>query len=308
MKNKEKKLFSESIQLEGHKAEINSGKFSHNGEYFCSAGNDEIINIWEVFDKKCKNVNSIIHAHSSPILEICWSNDDNYIASCSADKRVTLWDIYNGNYLIKYKEHDNFIYSLDFYDNLICSVGEDCTLIINDIREKEKIDSYHHKYQLTTCKFLKNESIYFGGIDNQIYRYDLRKKEIDKNFMFIGHNDTITGLDISHNNKYLLSNSMDNSLIIWNLQKAGNNLLKKLMGNKHGPEKNLLRCKWSIDDKLVSCGSADKIIHIWDSKAGHIIKNIYGHNGSVNEVDFNPLSQNIISSVSNDNTSIIGYF
>ena len=202
MKNKEKKLFSESIQLEGHKAEINSGKFSHNGEYFCSAGNDEIINIWEVFDKKCKNVNSIIHAHSSPILEICWSSDDNYIASCSADKRVTLWDIYNGNYLIKYKEHDNFIYSLDFYDNLICSVGEDCTLIINDIREKAKIDSYRHKYQLTTCKFFKNDCIYFGGIDNQIYKYDLKKKEIDKNYMFIGHNDTITGLDISHNNKY----------------------------------------------------------------------------------------------------------
>ena len=126
--------------------------------------------------------------------------------------------------------------------------------------------------------------------------------------MLIGHNDTITGLDISHNNKYLLSNSMDNSLIIWNLQKTGNNLYKKLMGNKHGQDRNLLRCKWSNDDNLVSCGSADKIVHIWDAKAGYIIKNIYGHNGCINEVDFNSLSSNIISSVSNDCTSIIGYF
>ena len=54
VKNKGKKLFSDSIQLEGHKAEINTGKFSHNGEYFCSAGNDQIINIWDVFDKKCR--------------------------------------------------------------------------------------------------------------------------------------------------------------------------------------------------------------------------------------------------------------
>ena len=308
MKNKEKKLFSESIQLEGHKAEINTGKFSHNGEYFCSAGNDQIINIWDVFDRKCKNVNSIMHAHSSPILEICWSSDDNYIVSCSVDKRVTLWDIYNGNYIKKYKEHDNYVYSVDFYDNLICSVGEDCTLIINDIREKDKSFFYRHKYQLTSCKFLKNESIYFGGIDNQIYRFDMKNHQIDKTFMLIGHNDTITGLDISHNNKYLLSNSMDNSLIIWNLEKTGNNLHKKLMGNKHGQDKNLLRCKWSNDDSLVSCGSADKIIHIWDAKVGCIIKNIYGHNGTVNEVDFNSLDSNIISSVSNDNTSIIGYF
>ena len=307
-KEKLKKLFSNSIQLEAHQAEVNSGKFSHNGEYFATAGNDKAIHIWETFDKRCKNVNSILHAHSSPILEICWSNDDDTIASCSVDKRVTLWDIYNGKDIIKDKDHDNYIYSVDYQNNLICSVGEDCTLIINDIRSKEKTNSYNHKYQLTTCKFLKNDCIFFGGIDNQIYKYDLRKAEIDKNFLLIGHNDTITGIDISHNNKYLLSNSMDNSLIIWDIQKKGGILSKKLMGNKHGPEKNLLRCKWSNNDNLVSCGSADKIIHIWDIKLGYIINNIYGHNGGINEVDFNPIDSTIISSVSNDNTAIIGYF
>ena len=93
-----------------------------------------------------------------------------------------------------------------------------------------------------------------------------------------------------------------------NIKSDYNNLVKKLMGNKHGPEKNLLRCKWNNDDSLVSCGSADKIVHIWDVNLGCIIKNIYGHNGIVNEVDFNSLEPNIISSVSNDNTSIIGYF
>ncbi len=307
-KLKEKKLFSKSIQLEAHQGEVNSGKFSHNGEYFATAGNDKSIHIWETFDKKFKNVNSILHAHSSPILEICWSNDDDRIASCSVDKRVTLWDIYSGKYIVKYKDHDNYIYSVDYNDNLICSVGEDCTLIINDTRSKEKTNSYHHKYQLTTCKFLKNDFIYFGGIDNQIYRYDLIKGEFDKTFALIGHNDSITGIDISHNNKFLLSNSMDNSLIIWDIQKKGGVLSKKLMGNKHGQDKNLLRCKWSINDNLVSCGSADKIVHIWDAKAGYIINNLYGHNGGINEVDFNPIDSTIISSVSNDNTAIIGYY
>ena len=43
LKDKRKVLFSDSIQLEGHQAEINSGKFSHNGEYFCSACSDQMI-------------------------------------------------------------------------------------------------------------------------------------------------------------------------------------------------------------------------------------------------------------------------
>ena len=109
---KTKKLFSNSIQLEAHQAEIFSGKFSHNGEYFATAGNDKAIHIWETFDKKCKNVNSILHAHSSPILEICWSNDDDRIASCSVDKRVTLWDIYK---LQRYW----FDYAVEIYTSLI---------------------------------------------------------------------------------------------------------------------------------------------------------------------------------------------
>lgn len=308
LKKTEKKLFSNSIQLEGHQAEVYSGKFSHNGEYYATTGNDKAILIWETFDKKCKNVSSILHAHSSPILELCWSSDDDRIISCSVDKRVTIWDIYNGNYITKYKDHDNYIYSVDCYDNLICSVGEDCSLIINDTRSKEKVSIYNHKYQLTTCKFIKNDMVFFGGIDNQIYKYDLKKGEIDKNFALIGHNDTITGIDISHNKKFLLSNSMDNSLIIWDIKTKGGVLSKKLMGNKHGPEKNLLRCRWSNNDNLVSCGSADKIVHIWDVKAGYIINNIYGHNGGINEVDFNPIDSTIIASVSDDNTAIIGYY
>ena len=45
--SKNKKIFSNSIQLEAHQAEVNSGKFSHNGEYFATAGNDKAIHIWK---------------------------------------------------------------------------------------------------------------------------------------------------------------------------------------------------------------------------------------------------------------------
>ena len=58
----------------------------------------------------------------------------------------------------------------------------------------------------------------------------------------------------------------------------------------------------------ISSDANGVLIHIWDVKAGYIINNIYGHNGGINEVDFNPIDSTIISSVSNDNTAIIGYY
>jgi len=39
---------------------------------------------------------------------------------------------------------------------------------------------------------------------------------------------------------------------------------KTFMGGKHNAEKGLLNCSWSSDGNLITGGSADKIVHIWD--------------------------------------------
>ncbi len=36
------------------------------------------------------------------------------------------------------------------------------------------------------------------------------------------------------------------------------------MGGSHNAEKGLLNCAWSADGSMVTGGSADRIVHIWD--------------------------------------------
>ena len=55
-----------------------------------------------------------------------------------------------------------------------------------------------------------NEYVFFGGLDNTIKALNLKKNEVE--FWLLGHTDTITGLKLSNNGKYLLSNAMDNSI------------------------------------------------------------------------------------------------
>ena len=308
-----KKTFSDTVQLSGHKSEIYTGKFSKDGELYATAGNDKEINIWETFHPQLRNLTSFPNAHSNSILEICWGKDNSFIYSCGADKSVKIWDIFESKLVKKYKNHDSFIYSLDVYnDNLICSVGEDSKLILNDPRAKNPIHEEKFKFQLLTSKFNhKGDEIYLGGIDNQIKKFNIKTNTIDKDYSLIGHTDTITGISISNNDNYLLSNSMDNTLCIWDLRpfvKGGNRLVKVLRGQVHSFERNLLRCAWSHDDNLVSCGSADRCVHIWDVDTGELLYNLYGHNGSVNEVDFNSANGEIIGSVSSDHTAIIGKY
>lgn len=308
-----KKTFSDTVQLSGHKSEIYSGKFSKDGELYATGGNDKEINIWETFHSQLRNLTSFPNAHSNSILEICWGKGNTFLYSCSADKSLKIWDIFESKLVKKYKNHDNFIYSLDvFNDKLICSVGEDSKLILNDPRSKSPTHEEKFKFQLLTTKFNhKGDEIYIGGIDNQIKKFNIKTNTIDKDYTLIGHTDTVTGISISNNDNYLLSNSMDNTLCIWDLRpfvRGGNRLVKVLRGHVHSFERNLLRCAWSYDDNLVSCGSADRCVHIWDVDTGELLYNLYGHNGSVNEVDFNSANSEIIGSVSSDHTAIIGKY
>ena len=47
-----------------------------------------------------------------------------------------------------------------------------------------------------------------------------------------------------------------------------------------------MHCAWSPDGALVSAGSADRFVYIWDTITRKIVYKLPGHLGSVNDVDF----------------------
>lgn len=57
---------------------------------------------------------------------------------------------------------------------------------------------------------------------------------------------------------------------------------------QHGGEKNLLKCAWSPDGEMVSAGSSDQAVHIWDEPSTQELYFLPGHTGSVNEVRGSP--------------------
>ena len=70
---------------------------------------------------------------------------------------------------------------------------------------------------------------------------------------------------------------------------------------------NLLHCAWSPDGELVSAGSADRFVYIWDTNTRKIMYKLPGHLGSVNDVDFHKVEP-IILSASSDKQIYLGEF
>ena len=55
-------------------------------------------------------------------------------------------------------------------------------------------------------------------------------------------------------------------------------------GIHHGAEKLLLRCSWSPDGEKITAGSADRMVHIWETSQFQQLPSWPGHKASVNEV------------------------
>ena len=61
---------------------------------------------------------------------------------------------------------------------------------------------------------------------------------------------------------------------------------RKNLNSFHFFFQNLLHCAWSPDGEMVSAGSADRFVYIWDTNTRKIMYKLPGHLGSVNDVDF----------------------
>merc|ERR1712118_409342 len=117
-----------------------------------------------------------------------------------------------------------------------------------DLRVKSPVYTIRENYPVTAVTFSQEgNAIYTGGIDNTIKTYDLRTRKISSTLF--GHNDTITSLRLSPSGAYLLSNSMDQCLNVWDVRSfvSESRCVKTLTGHIHNAEKNLLKCDWSPD-------------------------------------------------------------
>ncbi|XP_033112142.1 protein HIRA-like isoform X2 [Anneissia japonica] len=93
-------------EMDNHLACVNCVRWSNNGLYLASAGDDRLVMIWQLmsyggmstpFGKSKANIErwrctSTLRQHAGDILDIAWSPHDAWLASCSVDNTVVIWN------------------------------------------------------------------------------------------------------------------------------------------------------------------------------------------------------------------------
>lgn len=295
---------------EGHAAEIFAMKFSPDGSCFATGSMDKEVFLWNVAGE-CENF-AVLKGHKNAVLDLHWTSDGNYLCTASPDKTVRVWDAWQCVQVKKWDEHEGFVNSCcparRGNPQLFLSGSDDGSAKIWDQRWKRSVHTCQEKYQITSVCFSDQADLIFtAGIDNVVRVRDCRTYKVL--YTLSGHADSVTGLSLSHDGSYLLSNSMDQTLRMWDVRPFApeERCVRILGGHCHNFEQNLLKCAWSMDDQRVTCGSADGLVNIWDVSNGgsNLVYKLPGHQGSVNEAVFHP-REKIIGSCSSDKKVFLG--
>nr|BAU61597.1 U5 snRNP-specific protein [Gonium pectorale] len=297
-----------NVQLCGHEGEVSSLRFSPDGQCLATAGSDKAIFCWRVFHDNENTL--VIQGHTNAVLEVHWFSDGSTLLSSSADKTVRCWDAESGTQVKKVNEHTGIVNSCcpQRRGGLFVSGADDGTIKVWDTRVKRSVHTLRCGFPVCAVAFADAaDQVFSGGVDNAVKVWDLRGDSSSPCLLLKGHSDTVTGLRLSPDGSHVLSNAMDNTLREWDIRPYAppNRCTKVFTGHLHSFEKNLLRCDYSADGGKVTCGSADRMVNIWDSSSRKLIYKLPGHSGSVNEVVFHPKDP-VIASASSDKTVFLG--
>ncbi|KAK8806978.1 hypothetical protein WA158_003737 [Blastocystis sp. Blastoise] len=297
-----------TMLLTGHTDAVYTLKFSPEGQHLATGGADKQILLWDVYGD-CQNF-GVLEGHKNAISEVCWSSDGMSLYSGAADSLVMGWDTAYCKCVRKFKGHGSFVNSIDVSKNseeLIISASDDTTCKLWDRHTNKCVKTIPHDYQVTSCCFNEDGTqIITGGLDGIIRVFDMNTFTCSLTLPPV--NDIITGISAAPEGGYLLCNSMDNMLRVFDVNPffSGTNRCVKIMrGHSHSYEKNLLKCSWAPDLSMVTCGSADSFVYVYDTTTLEIKYCLPGHKGSVNDVQFHPLEP-IIGSVSSDKNIFLG--
>jgi WD40 repeat protein len=278
----QKQVTTHQFILPGHSNDINALAYSLKYNLLASAGWDNAINFYSC-DTVINLVKTIPNAHNAQINALKYSKQGNLLASASNDLAINVYDstFKKIKMLVASSGHAANINALTF-DNSgkVIFSGDDAGKIIVWSLETQKILRTLQNAVQVNALAMSNDprTIIIAGQEPTIRVVNVANNQTQRSF--VGHTDVVNTIEVSPNQKYLLSGSNDKSARIWDI-KTGNEL-KKLPVDCW----KVTAVAFSFDSKYCATGCNDGSIKIWEVETGNLIESIAAQNFNTRDIVF----------------------
>jgi len=207
-----------------------------------------------------------------------FSADGKHFLSC-ADKFVRIWDASTLQPITKLEPHrgavNEAVFTKDTQNVVSCS--DDGSLVIYELKYKQAF----------------TKKLYMTMQENQAGS--------NRILSVIAHDSYVLSVDVTRDDKYIVSGSADTNIRIWNMDLQ---LLRACSG--HGEMVNSVA--FSPDGKFFVSGSSDTSVKIWDVETAVLIVDLFDmHSDNVTSVAFSPDGTSVVAGAEDKSVSVIPF-
>ena len=222
----------------GHGATVWTVKFSPDGERLASGGEDRNLRLWRVSDGAPLRT---LSGHSLNVWSVAWSVDGKHVASGSFDRTVKIWNTGSGALVRTFSGHTQAVVGIAISPDghLLASGGDDASIRIWRMSDGGLIRAIgvgNHNYKVAFSpdgQFIAGASRArgalgtvwhdmfggrFSGANGTTVRI-WRVSDGELQQALAGHSDSAWNLAFSSNGTWLASSSLDNTVILWRLER-----------------------------------------------------------------------------------------
>jgi WD40 repeat protein len=239
-------------------------------------------------------------AHSSPVISISFSeNDDKMVTSCY-DNVAKVWDFESKSLLGSLVGHQGRVEDVSFSNNgaLIVTASQDKTVMIWEAESFQVVHTLSgHSSWVLSARFSRDDVYVISGARDGVAKlWEVETARLVRSYAGLDNQEP--SVDISPDNRYIAMNDGSSVMLV---NASNGNLIRRL----NDQYANVRRVAFSPDGRfLLSTGSSgmpESSVRIWDVKTGMFLHALTGHIDSVTAVSF-AADKNRIATASLDGT------
>eukprot|EP00163_Fabomonas_tropica_P012322 TRINITY_DN23589_c0_g1_i1.p1 TRINITY_DN23589_c0_g1~~TRINITY_DN23589_c0_g1_i1.p1 ORF type:complete len:430 (-),score=74.79 TRINITY_DN23589_c0_g1_i1:93-1382(-) len=289
-------------KLGGHTDSVVSIAFNHNGEFVATGSMDGTVKLWNT------ETGAEVETLSGPgdaIEWLKWHPKGNVLVAGSADTTMWMWNVPGANCMNVFAGHADAVLDGMFISKgkRLASVGADGSMRIWDPRSAECThlvagELFHEGAVLCLDEHPTNPIIITGSEDSKVCLTNYETGKVVGQLE--GHTDAVEAVGFSHfagGMTLACSASLDGKAIIWDL-----NTMQQRQVLKH--DGGVVKLLWHPTSSMLSTGSLDGAVRLWDGRTGTIVEELTGHGAHVLGITYDPTGTRLYS-VSEDNTGLV---
>ena len=271
-------LQTQWLGLGFHVGAIQVVRYSPNGSYMASGGEDQVVKLWDA--KTGLLLRSFI-GHSKGIQDLDFNPTNTQLATSSTDRTVKIWDIQTGKLIRTLSGHSSGVYGVRFHpkNNTLLSSSTDGSIRVWNLTSGATTQTLRPGVagvrRLDVSSDGKMVAVIAG---NNTYLFELSSGKVL--FTLSGHTSTVTDVSFHTNTTVVASSSSDKTIKLWNTTTG--KLIRTLSGHASGVNSIAFRAN---SDQLAS-GSSDRTVRTWNTSTGATLRTFSGHTLPVGTVAF----------------------